>query len=425
MRIFWMKSDFIVPADTGGKIRTYNLMRELRQLCDVTYLAYQPTDSPRDRAAASACATEIATIHRPEEIKSGWQFYARVLCGLPSPLPYIARKYRSAAMRQLLVNSVARSRGQGEECIVLCDFLEMAENVAWDLPCPKVLFQHNVESVIWERYFQTESHPLKKAYFGFESRRLKRYESRICNRFDLVFTVSGKDAARLRDGLQVRRPLAILETGVDTEFFRPRPATPTIPGRLLFLGSMDWMPNIDGVQWFVEEVWPLIRSERPEASLDIVGRRPGVEVRRLVQTAPGLRVVPDVPDVRPYLAEADLFVVPLRIGGGTRIKIYEAMAMAKPVVATSIGAEGLPLDPARHIALGDSAADFARCVVDLLACPSSKRRMAEAAHRFVVDNYQWNKVARNLLAHCEALTRGRSAGTALRNSARRAASAGG
>ena len=271
------------------------------------------------------------------------------------------------------------------------------------LPCPKVLFQHNVESMIWERYYQTETNPLKKAYFNFERKRLARYEKRACNRFDLVFTVSEEDRQTLRQRLGVRGPIEVLETGVDADFFSPAEDSAVIPNKLVFLGSMDWMPNIDGVTWFIDNVYSQIRAKSPAVTLDIVGRRPDVKIQQLARTDPSVRVIADVPDVRPYVAAADLFVVPLRVGGGSRIKIYEAMAMNRPVVSTTIGAEGLPLNPGEHIAIGDSPCDFAQQVLDLLKAPSKKKRISHSGHQLVTQKYQWKNVAQTLKAHCVEL----------------------
>ncbi len=406
MRLLWMKSDYVVPPNTGGKIRTYNLLRELNHLCDVTYLSFKDTRTPNDEPEIRGCASQVVTVFRPEETKQGAGFYRRVLRGMLSSEPYILQKYRSAEIikHQRHFHESAIASGSGSSTpIIVCDFLEMAENVDWSLPCPKVLFQHNVESIIWQRYFETEKNPLKKAYFNFERKRMANYERDACNRFDLVFTVSEEDKDRLRGEFGVTRPIEVLETGVDTEYFAPRIGTLDQPGRLVFLGSLDWMPNIDGVRWFVTEVYPLIKAARPEVTLDIVGRRPPEAIRRYARDA-SIRVIADVPDVRPYLARADVFVVPLRIGGGSRIKIYEAMAMRRPVVSTTIGAEGLPVQADRHLVMGDTAGEFSSQVVRLLEEPSLKDSIATHGYEHVTENYQWKNIAQLLHARCLELT---------------------
>ncbi|HSH00864.1 MAG TPA: glycosyltransferase, partial [candidate division Zixibacteria bacterium] len=291
-----------------------------------------------------------------------------------------------------------------DEAVIVCDFLEMAENVDWSTNAPKILFQHNVETLIWRRYFENESNTIKKAYFNFEQKRLAEYEKTACNKFDLIFTVSEEDKALLRDDFGVTTPIEVIETGVDTNFFKPAETIDPTPGRLLFLGSMDWMPNIDGIDWFVSNVYPLIKKTRPRVSLQIVGRRPGREVRRLTGLDPSINVIGDVPDVRPYIAGAELFIVPLRIGGGSRIKIYEAMAMRRPVISTTIGAEGLPVDNGEHILLGDRPEQFADRVNDLLANPDKRDRIAANGFNLVREKYQWKSVARKFHSLCQELT---------------------
>lgn len=404
MRVLWMKSDFILPPDTGGKIRTYNLMRELRRLCDVTYLCFKGPGPPEPEGSIAECADRMVSVVRAEEQKSGPAFYGRVLRGIASRRPYIVQKYRSSTLasreRELVLDHLKK---EDQPVVILCDFLEMAENVAWELPCPKVLFQHNVESEIWHQYYMNERNPLKKAYWDFERRRMKRYESATCNRFDAIFAVSEEDRLALRRDLGVQRPIEVLPTGVDTDFFAPRPDITPIPGRLVFLGSLDWMPNIDGVRWFVRDIYPRLRAQHPGVSLDIVGRRPTDSVLRAVRGDPSIRVIADVPDVRPHIAAADLFVVPLRIGGGTRIKIFEAMAMGRPVVATTLGAQGLGLSAGRHVGIGDTPTELADEINRLLWREQDKLELAAAGYRLVTEHRQWRHVAHSLHARCAAL----------------------
>ena len=406
MRVLWLKSDYVLPADTGGKIRTYNLLRELRKRCRVTYASFRAHEDARSLPPLDACAHEVTTFHRAEEIKSGLGFYLRVLRGMRSRYPYIVQKYRSEEFQReqrRWLNDAQEPNGDG--AVVVCDFLEMAENIDWSLPVPKVLFQHNVESMIWRRYRQTERNPVRRAYFGFEYKRMRAYESAACERFDLVFTVSREDKETLQREYGVTTPIEVLETGVDTQYFAPMSEVEPVPGRLVFLGSLDWMPNIDGITWFVSHVWPKVRARVPHATLDIVGRRPTPAVRKLANDA-SIRVLADVADVRPCVARADVFVVPLRVGGGSRIKIYEAMAMGRPVMSTRIGAEGLPLREQEHLALADEPDAWADQLAMLGENADAKTRMAERGRRFVAENFPWSRVSTRLFEECQELARG-------------------
>ena len=402
MQILWIKSDYIDPPDTGGKIRTYNLLRELNQHCAVTYVSLQSEDGRIRGSTATNWASHVVTFPYVEEKKSGLRFVLRVFAAMMSSMPYIVQKYRSQGIRDYQQQFLTSSRGAqavNRETVLVCDFLEMTANVDWSLPCPKILFQHNVESVIWRRYFENERNWIKKSYFWFEHQRMKRYERQACNRFDLVLTVSLQDKEVLQR-LGVTAPIEVVETGVDTEYFAPRPDVHPTPGRLLFLGSLDWMPNIDGIDWFVRQVYPRIKQSYPHVSLDIVGRRPAAAVQALAQNDDSVNVYGSVPDVRPYMSEADIFVVPLRIGSGTRLKIFEAMAMRRPVVSTTIGAEGLPVDHGRHLLLADSAEDYAGAVVSLLQDPPRKQAVACAGHELVTENYSWTTVSEKLHDTC-------------------------
>ena len=240
MRVIWMKSDYIYPPDTGGKLRTYNLLRELHKRCDVTYasLTSERTENVNGKAN---WASEILTVFRPEERKSGVVFYLRLLKRLFSLRPYIVQKYVCREIRELQQRLLAQA-ADGEptsqdKTVLICDFLEMAGNVVWSTPWPKILFQHNVESVIWRRYVDNETNWLKRAYFWFEYQRLRRYERKMCNRFDVVLAVSERDQETMRD-MGVTTPIKVIETGVDVEFFSPNEDVLPTPNKLLFLGSL-------------------------------------------------------------------------------------------------------------------------------------------------------------------------------------------
>jgi len=412
MRLLWMKSDYVLPAETGGRIRSYNLMRELHALCDVTYVCRRTPGQETLGTQAKDFASRLVSLPTEEEQKSGAAFYARVLAGMASPVPYFVQKNRDERFRVEQRRFVERGLREAPDgpLSILCDFLDMGENVAWELPCAKVLFEHNVETDIWDGYYTNETHALRRLYFDFERRRARRYEASVCNRFDHVFAVTEEDRKTLRDGLGVERPIDLLETGVDTDFFRPDREVRAVPERLLFLGSLDWMPNIDACRWFVEEIYPAIRAQRPGVTLDVIGRRPVAEIRRFAERDSSIRLVADVPDVRPFVAQCELVVVPLRIGGGSRIRIYEAMAMGRPVVSTTLGAQGLRLRSGREIELVDAAPDFASRCVALIADRGQREAMAARGEAFVRSDCSWRQVAQRLHDRCvEAAMRRRGA----------------
>jgi glycosyltransferase involved in cell wall biosynthesis len=229
-------------------------------------------------------------------------------------------------------------------------------------------------------------------------RRMRRFEAGCGPAFDAVVAVSEQDRQTFAKEYGWQHVQAI-DTAVDVDYFRPN-GTVEQPDQVVFIGSLDWMPNQGGVAFFVNEVWPLIRRAKPQATFRIVGRNPSRNVRRLERT-PGVEVVGTVPDVRPHLAAAAVVVVPLLVGSGTRIKIFEAMAMGKALVSTSIGAEGLPVSSGEHLLLADSPPDFAEAVIQLLDNSDRRVRLGKAASHLVNANYGTETVARQFEQICE------------------------
>lgn len=402
MKVLWIKSDFPLPADTGGKIRTKHLLVELARRADVTLLCYAPPDHPKryiDELEATGVRVDV--IPRAEEIKSGFGFYFRVSRNLASRRPYIVKKYISPEMTA----RVGELGTAGRHDIVLCDFLEMAwcaENVRG---LPTVLFAHNVETMIWRRYRQVESNLLKRIYFAREQGRVARTERAACAEFDAVLTVSRDDGELLQREFGLKT-YTILPTGVDIEYFQPQNGE--IAGRMVFCGSMDWMPNIDGFWWFYRSIYPRIRKDFAAISFAVVGRRPGPEIVAANLADKSTIVTGTVDDVRPHVAAAQLYLVPLRVGGGTRIKIFEAMAMKKCVISTSIGAEGLPLVNGEHLVIADGEEAFADAAKELLLDANKRSRIAEAGYRLVTEHYSWSRAASVLYDALKALVASRT-----------------
>ena len=289
---------------------------------------------------------------------------------------------------------------------VVCDFLTPAIN--FDTLEHVVLFQHNVESVIWERHAETASNPLARWYFGLQAARMRDWEGRVCRQVRHIIAVSREDAARMTKMFGVTN-VSDVPTGVDLEYFAPPSAAPTHIADLVFVGSMDWLPNIDGMRFFVGEVLPLIRKSRPGCSLAVVGRLPTPEITAYAAADPKITVTGTVPDVRPYLWGSSVSVVPLRIGGGTRLKIYEAIAAKVPVVSTTIGAEGLDITAPAHFRLADTAQGFADACVALLDDAADRARLAAAAWATVASRFSWESVT---LQFEEILERAQHGGSA-------------
>lgn len=385
MKILWVKTDFLHPARRGGQIRTLEMLRRLHTRHEIHYVAFDEPANPEGPRRSSEYCTRAYPIPHHVPRRGSPAFAGQVAAGLFSSLPVALSRYRSPAMKR----AVAQLRATGRFDSIVCDFLAPAPNLERLEEC--VLFQHNVETVIWERHRDHAPDPVRKFYFGLQARRMFAYERHVCRSVAHVIAVSEPDAdqMRLRFGLSA---VTAVPTGVDLDYFAPPDSTPPATD-LVFVGSMDWLANIDGVTYFAREILPLIRKQRPDCSLAIVGRYPSPEVQALGRGDPAIQVTGTVPDIRPYLWGARVSIVPLRIGGGTRLKIYESMAAKAPVVSTSVGAEGLEVHPPEEIRIADDPEAFAGACLDLLEDPVARARQAQAGWETVSRRFSWERAA--------------------------------
>jgi glycosyltransferase involved in cell wall biosynthesis len=394
MRILWIKTELLHPLDKGGRIRSYQMLRSLSRQHHVTYLCLDDgLAAPDARERAREYAQEVVVVPFRLPAKMSLGFFAALLRNLLSPLPYAIACYRSSKLREQV------SRLAAAVDLIVCDFLSPSINVPDGLPAPMVLFEHNVEATIWQRHATVPQHPLRRAYMRLQWRRMLRHEARDCRRFSHVVAVSAIDAEIIRREYAVAS-VGHVPTGVDLAYFcAPRPRSRD-SHQLVFVGSTDWIPNDDGIRWFASEVFGGIQERIPDARLTVVGRLPSRDLRALAARNPAIEVTGTVPDVRPYLERAAVSVVPLRIGGGTRLKIYEMMAMGVPVVSTAIGAEGLPIRHGEHLLIADTADEQVSAISALLMDPAGAELLAVNALRYVQQHCSWDAVAECFLAQC-------------------------
>lgn len=386
MKILWVKAGKLLPVDTGGKIRSYNLLRFLGRHHAVTLLSYY--GGSRDLDYEMAIREEIPgaeIIHTAAPDSSALVRSLDYLARLSQSAPYAVSKFSHPKVAKTV------STWLDAKCfdVVVCDFLSASLNFPRALSTPTVLFQHNVESALWQRMATTESNPLKKLVFGIESAKMNAYERRTLKKFHHVIAVSDHDRAQML-AMEPSCGITVVPTGVDTKTFKVAAPSTTNPPRVVFTGSMDWEPNIDAVDYFCRQVWPTVRSEFPSAIFQIVGRNPHAKVRSLASDS--VQVTGTVPSVAGYLRDATVVVVPLRIGGGTRLKIFEAMAMGKALVSTSIGAEGLEVRNGRDLLMADDAASFARALLLLLRDAGVRTKFEQAAVQ-LASQHDWSKIA--------------------------------
>src|SRR5579875_2592646 len=373
MKILWVKPGQILPLDKGGNLRSYNILRRLSEQHEITFLC--PYADPRDKVYEREIAREL-----PGTIilyARSWDFtllvrYLNYLFRFPGGLPFAVSKFASKPAQRLIARWMKERRFD----VAVCDFLSASTNFRRPLHIPVVLFQHNVESTLWRRQAQTEANPLRRLAFQIEARRMECYESATVRRFHHVIAVSEVDRERMSVMTDASR-ITVIPTGVDLSLYKSDPSVVVDPSLVVFVGSMDWKPNVDGVEYFCRDIWPRVIERVPSARFRIVGRNPGAQVRKL--ECDTVTVTGTVPSVVEHFRQAAVVVVPLRIGGGTRLKIPEAMGVGKVVVSTSVGAEGLDVHHGRDIILADDPARFADSVAELIENPELRRRYERAA----------------------------------------------
>ena len=383
MKILWVSPGFLHPTNRGGQIRTLEMLKRLHARHEVHYIGYDNPAQPEGLQRAHEYCTRAYPVPLQVPPRRSLKFGMQLVENLFSSMPLSLSRYCSTAMRE----KITQLRATEHFDSVVCDFLTAAPVIA-DMS-KVVLFQHNVETMIWRRHVEQARDPLRKAYFRGQAERMEDWECRMCRAAARVIAVSPQDAETLREMFRVEA--ASVPTGVDLDYFR-RPPDAARMTDLVFVGSMDWLPNSDGVNYFVREILPLIWERKPDCTLAIVGRSPSPSVHALAKQDSRIQVTGTVPDVRPWLWGASLSIVPLRIGGGTRLKIYEAMAAGTATVSTSIGAEGLDVSHPANIRLADTPNEFARQCLSLLDDTSQRQSVADEALRLVTSRFSWDVV---------------------------------
>jgi polysaccharide biosynthesis protein PslH len=391
MKLLFLTGTLPYPPTDGWKIRVFALLRALAQHHQVSVVSFmRPID---DALAAQRLREHGIALHViPRDPR-----YAptKLLQGLISPTAFPILNYRDERMAQL-VRQVLRSDTFD---LVQIESIHMAQYCVGLLQ-PTILDLHNIESLLMRRYARQETNPLKRAYAEVTWRKLAAYERDTCGVFSHCLTCSDEERVLLQTRCGVDR-VSVIPNGVDVDAYAaqdagfPNGAVPPPGDRIVFVGRMDYHANVEGVRWFCRDVWPRIRAHRPGALFQIVGGYPVPAISRLVR-AGEIEVTGFVTDVRPYVKHASVVVVPLRVGGGTRLKILEALAMSKPLVSTTVGAEGIEAVPDRDLVIADRPEEFADEVVSLLRFAERRQALGSAGYRLVQNQYNWARIVKDL-----------------------------
>jgi sugar transferase (PEP-CTERM/EpsH1 system associated) len=406
IKILILTPQFPFPPHQGTTIRNYNLIAGLAAGHEVHLLSFGDPAQTRDTPLQKLCQSVDVV---PPPARSMRQR----LAGLAfSRLPDMAQRLPSPAFEAALDRILEREAPEVVEVegIELAQYLFQVARSRVGPGRPLLVFDdHNAEYVLQQRAFETDVRNPRRwigaAYSFVQWQRLRAYERRACLTADRVVAVSEADAAALRRLVPGLEPV-VVPNGVDMAFYTEDIAPAAVDGGpagddLVFTAKMDFRPNVDAVLWFAQEVLPLIRREAPGTRFWVVGKDPHPRLAPLGED-PGVEITGWVADQRPYIAAAGVYVIPLRIGGGTRLKVLEAMGMGKAIVSTTLGCEGFDVVPGRELVVADTPAEFARAVLRLLADPAERDRLGQAGQAFAATGYDWSMIVPELEAVYEA-----------------------
>jgi len=388
-RLVFVSPLFLFPNDAGGKIRTTNILRQLKGGFFELVLVCPATPEQLNgwRAELESVCDEL--VHwAPAKPPPRWRRALDLLDELPVNVVADRTRQGRDAVRQVLEN--------GRTDLLLIDFVHGAVLMPEDVELPTICFTHNVEAEIFARHAQQSGKHLMRRIWAAQHRKMQRFEGRSLRRFRSVIAVSERDAAHFRQQYGVSRASAI-PTGVDPYYYfwqAPPAVTAEVPPTAVFTGSMDSAANIDGVSFFLRQVWPLVLNARPEARFLVVGRSPAASLVQMAARMPSVELTGAVDDVRPYVHRGHAFVIPLQVGGGTRIKAYEGMALGCPVVSTTVGIEGLEAEPDQHYLRCDDAASIAAAVLRLFDDAALRQRLSVDARKLVETRFGQERVGR-------------------------------
>jgi glycosyltransferase involved in cell wall biosynthesis len=369
------------PPDSGPKVKTWNVLKYLAERYKVTLVSFVRGDQSADVAHLQRYCRAVHTV--PMErgvVRDGLAMVRSMLTGQP----WMMVRDDRMVMRRL----VDRLAAGGSFDVLHADQLNMAQYAQRVPGAFKVLDAHNALWLLYKRLWETMSPGLRKLLLGRDWPLLRAYEGRMVHEFDAVLAVSHEDKAALQEAAGQPVDITVIPIAIDTEEVTVV-ARDAEPRHILHIGTMYWPPNIDGVLWFAQEVYPLIRQQRPDVCFDIVGARPPQEIAALNGDRTGINVAGYVADPTPYLQRAALMVVPLRAGGGMRVKILNAMAQGIPIVSTTLGAEGIGVADGENILIADTPADFAAAVLRLLEDTVQAARLGAAGRRLIEQTYDY------------------------------------
>lgn len=396
MNILWISHLLPYPPKGGVMQRSYNLIKEVARENNVYLFALNQKAWLSTEEDVENAVQEFWKICKKVEVfriktdKSIVAWYKLAVTSLFSKKPYTVNWTLSEVMKHRIDEFLELI----DVDIIHCDTIGLAEYIKEKKEIPKVLNHHNIESQMMLRRAKKENNLLKKLYFYIEGIKIKKYESKMCLLFNMNIVVSDLDKERLQSilpGLNTE----VISNGVNVDYFQPNEYNP-ISQNIVFSASMDWYPNEDAVIYFVKDVWPLVKIKYPGSIFTIVGRNPSNRIKTLTKNDSSIILTGYVDDVRPFIDRAGVYVCPIRDGGGTKLKLLDAMAMEKAIVTTSLGAEGLEVEDGKHVLIADNPTLFASQIFRIFETPGLNEYLKKNARRLVEDKYSWKIIGDKL-----------------------------
>lgn len=409
MNLLWISQNIPYPPKTGVLQRNYNLLREAARVADIFLLAVFKRDILPGKYDLEEALYELGKFCHYIEIvdlpieSSHAILYWKALSSLFTKDPLSVNWVKSSGMSQQLQMLL----GKTEFDLIHFDTISLAAYRHDIGQIPTILNHHNIESHLLKRRTLFEKNPLKRLYYALEGAKLERYEKTACAEFDTNFTVSELDKQRLLE-LVPAAQVEVIANGVDVEYFKPG-SEAVIPGNLLMASGMNWFPNRDAVLYMCEEIWPLLRTRLPELSWTVVGASPPQQLLDVAAHDKRISVTGFVNDVRPYFSQAEIYLCPMRDGGGTRVKILDALAMGKAIIATTMGCEGIDVTPDKNVLIANTPQEFLKQIQRLHGNAALRQNLGHEARRLAVDEYSWPVIGSNLSTVYQRLTHHRAA----------------
>ena len=385
-KILALTSRLPYPPREGHQLRSWHMLRALAKRHEVTLLSFvRDDDAPDATGPLRSAVAQLEMFPIPSEQSRASLGFA-LMRGLLGGNPFVVEKYASADMRRRIAERLPQAD------IVHVDMLPLA-SLLGATRVPMVLNAHNVEHELLQRRIEIETRPAHRAFLRTQVGRLRQFETAVCRRASRILACSETDAQQL-SALAPQTPVTVVPNGVDTQAISVSQAPP-LAHRMIFVGQMSWFPNRDGVAWFLDEILPRIVKARPDAQFALVGKNAGLHVPSSV--AGNVQLLGFVDDLVPVMQQAAVYVVPLRAGSGTRLKVLEAMAFGKAIVTTHIGSEGIALDDGENAIYADSVEDFAAAVLRVMDDPALVARLGARARELAVARYDWDAITASML----------------------------